>query len=264
MAMHPTTDKALSFAGDKMGHLGIFDASQKASEIKLEDDEADDDDVDPTITTLKPHTRTITSIKFNPHDTNAVLTASYDSSIRRLDLSKGVSVVVYEPKDADEDFPISGIDMTADNPHTIYFTSLGGQFGIHDMRAPPDNTGGTQILNLSEKKIGGFSLHPRNPHLLATASLDRMLKVWDLRKISGKGEGRLPSLVGEHESRLSVSHAAFNSVGQVATSSYDDTVKIHDFGGSGDWKIGTALTEEQMKPAAIVPHNNQTGRWVTM
>ncbi|KAI9779572.1 MAG: hypothetical protein M1816_003473 [Peltula sp. TS41687] len=107
---------------------------------------------------------------------------------------------------------------------------MNGSLGRHDTRAPTDNTGGTELYQLSEKKIGGFSLHPQHPHLVATASLDRMLKIWDLRKVSGRGEGRVPALLGEHESRLSVSHAAWNMAGQVATASYDDTIKVHDFG----------------------------------
>ena len=90
------------------------------------------------------------------------------------------------------------------------------------------------------------------------------MKVWDLRKINGKDEWRTPALVGEHESRLSVSHAAFNSVGQVATASYDDTVKIHSLEGMGEWRAGKSLGDEEMKPSTVVQHNNQTGRWVTM
>ena len=90
------------------------------------------------------------------------------------------------------------------------------------------------------------------------------MRVWDLRKIGGKGEGRVPALVGEHESRLSVSHAAFNGAGEVATASYDDTVKIHSFEGMGTWGVGRRLGDEEMEPSAVVRHNNQTGRWVTM
>ena len=103
----------------------------------------------------------------------------------------------------------------------------------------------------------------------------------------------LPTLVGEHGSRLSVSHAAFNTAGQVATSSYDDTIKIHSFGvsaqqaseisssrkvkvkqqhGSGThnleamskWASGYTLPEEVMDPEITISHNNQTGRWVTI
>lgn len=190
--------------------------------------------------------------------------ASYDSTVRKLDLAKGVAVEVYAPSDKKEDAPLSGVEMSQNDANMLYFSTLDGQFGMYDMRTPSEESAGLEIFNLSEKKIGGFSLHPLQPHLVATASLDRTLKIWDLRKINGKGDWRLPALVGEHESRLSVSHAAWNSVGQVATSSYDDTIKIHDFSKCSDWKAGTSLTDAEMKPATVVPHNNQTGRWVTM
>ena len=263
MGLHPTTDKPLVFAGDKLGNLGICDASQKVAEVKVEDDE-DAEREGPTITTLKPHTRTIHTFQFSPHDANVLYTASYDSSVRKLDLAKGVAVEVYAPSDKDEEAPLSGLEISKDDANTLYFSTLDGQFGIYDMRTPKEKAAGLQIFQLSDKKIGGFTLHPLYPHLVATASLDRTLKIWDLRRISGKGENRSPALVGEHTSKLSVSHAAWNSAGQVATASYDDTIKIHDFGNCADWKVGVEMGEEEMEPSVVVPHNNQTGRWVTM
>ncbi|KAF2650940.1 WD repeat-containing protein [Lophiostoma macrostomum CBS 122681] len=263
IGMHPNSEKPLVFAGDKLGNLGICDCSQKVAEVKVEDDE--DADVDgPSITTLKPHTRTIHTFQFSPHDSNALYSASYDSTVRKLDLAKGVAIEVYAPSDKNEDAPLSGLEISKDNANMLYFSTLDGRFGMYDMRTPSNKAAGFEILNLSEKKIGGFTLHPVQPHLLATASLDRTLKIWDLRKINGKEDWRLPALVGEHESRLSVSHAAWNSAGQVATASYDDTIKIHDFSNCSDWKVGTSLTDAEMKPAIVVPHNNQTGRWVTI
>jgi WD40 repeat protein len=171
---------------------------------------------------------------------------------------------VYAPADRSADAPLSGIEISQNDPNMLYFSTLDGQFGIYDMRTPSEKAAGLEIFQLSEKKIGGFTLHPLHPHLMATASLDRTLKIWDLRKINGKGDWRLPALVGEHESRLSVSHAAWNTAGQVATASYDDTIKIHDFSTCADWKTGTSLSDPEMKPSVVVPHNNQTGRWVTM
>ncbi|KAF1937502.1 WD repeat-containing protein [Clathrospora elynae] len=263
MALHPTTEKPLVFAGDKLGNLGICDASQKVAEVKVEDDE-DADGEGPTITTLKPHTRTIHTFQFSPHDSNALYSASYDSTVRKLDLAKGVAVEVYAPSDANEDAPLSGLEISKDDPNMLYFSTLSGQFGIYDMRTPSEKAAGLQTFQLSDKKIGGFSLHPLHPHLVATASLDRTLKIWDLRKMTGKEDGRVPALFGEHTSKLSVSHAAFNSAGQVATASYDDTIKIHNLGNCADWKAGVTLDEAEMEPSAVIPHNNQTGRWVTI
>lgn len=302
MSFHPTEAKPLVFAGDKLGHLGIVDASQKGPGAKDEGDEdgeeedeskvkkikkepmqnnnpgdsdpsesdEDEEDPDPHVTILKPHQRTISAIHTHASQPQTLYTASYDSSIRGLDLEKSKSTDVY----ALDDDPISGIDMAATDPHVLYFTTLNGAFGRHDTRTKGGK--GAELYQLSEKKIGGFSLHPLVPHYLATASLDRTMRLWDLRKISKK----LPTLVGEHRSDLSVSHAAFNSVGQVATSSYDNTIKIHSFGVRGKidstrnptegleamstWKAGYQLEAERMEPEVLVRHNNQTGRWVTM
>ena len=301
MSFHPTNSKPLVFAGDKLGHLGIVDASQRSPQVKDEDegDEKDvkgkaenrvkkessqdnnpgdtgpsnseeEEDPDPHITILKPHQRTISAMHTHSAKPQTLFTVSYDSSIRGLDLEKSKSTDLY----ALDDEPISGIDMAVTDPHVLYFTTLNGGFGKHDIRTKGGE--GTDLYQLSDKKIGGFSLHPLASHYLATASLDRTMRLWDLRKITKK----LPTLVGEHESRLSVSHAAFNSVGQVATSSYDDSVKIHSFGVRGKneatknstdklealstWKAGYQLEEKRMKPEVVVRHNCQTGRWVTM
>lgn len=266
LGFHPTPEKALVFAGDKLGSLGLFDGSQSTA-IKTEGDDADEDgdeDFEPVISTFKIHTRTISAFQFAPSDQNALFSASYDSSIRKLDLAKGTAVEVYAPEDKSEDEPLSGVQISHADPHTLHFTTLSGKFGIKDMRTAPHEL--VESFQLSEKKIGGFSLHPAQPHLVATASLDRTLKIWDLRKVTGKGEHRLPACVGEHTSRLSVSHAAWNSAGQVATASYDDTIKIHDFSSTlcGDWKAGKVLSEEEAAPTTVVRHNNQTGRWVTI
>lgn len=264
LGFHPRADKPLIFAGDKMGSLGLFDASQTSQEVKAEhDDDNEGDDADlpePAITAFKVHSRTISCFIFD-EDPNYLYSGSYDSSIRKLDLQKGTAVEVYAPPSLDDDFPISSIAIPSNDPNLIYFSTLNGTVGKHDMRTKAETA---EIWQLSDKKIGGFSLHPLHPHLMATASIDRALKIWDLRKISGRNETRHPSLLGEHTSRLSVSHAAWSAAGHVATSSFDNTLKIHSFTEAGTWTVGHDLTESDMEPTAEIKHNNQTGRWVTV
>lgn len=236
--------------------MGIFDASQEVIQGE-EDDEVEP----PVISAFKTHTRTIASFHFPITDFNTVYTASYDSTIRKLDLGAGtpVSVQVFAPDD-NEDLPISAIDMSSNDSNTIIFSTLSGQVGRYDVRTKDD----AEIWELSDSKIGGFSLHPLAPHLFATASLDRTMKIWDTRKMSGKGDLRHPAPVGEHVSRLSVSHASWSSSGHIATSSYDDTIKIYDFSDATSWNAGHQINKDDMAPAAVVKHNNQTGRWVTI
>ncbi|KAJ5454595.1 DNA damage-binding protein cmr1 [Penicillium daleae] len=258
MAFHPSETKPLIFAGDKMGHLGVFDASQEKPETG---DDEDDDDPDPVLTTLKPHTRTISAMTVHPLKPTRLYTASYDSSIRELDLEKTTSVEKYGPESTNIDEALSGIDMAPQDPNTLYWTTLNGTFGRYDMRSKLSTKTVTH-WQLSEKKIGGFSLYPSEPHYFATASLDRTMKLWDLRKLSTDE----PVPVAEHESRLSVSHAAFNGAGQIATTSYDDTIKLYDLGAKGisSWKPGHTLSDKEFRPDTVVRHNCQTGRWVTI
>ncbi|PYH46816.1 WD domain protein [Aspergillus saccharolyticus JOP 1030-1] len=303
MAFHPTETKPLVFAGDKLGHLGILDASQeRTSMIKAEessDENEDDEDPDPSLTTLKPHTRTISSIYIHPSTPTRVYTASYDSSIRATDLEKSTSVEQYAPESTTDDVPISGLDMAADDPHVLYWTTLDGEFGRYDTRLARSKPQSVTTWRLAEKKIGGFSLYPARPHYFATASLDRSMRLWDLRMLQGPvktpptpsgrstrrqqqqqqqdevnnednnndDETQTWTPIGEHYSRLSVSHAAFNSAGQIATSSYDDTIKIYDLSGPkgiNSWTKGHTLSEDELKPQTVVRHNCQTGRWVTI
>lgn len=258
MTFHPSESKPILFAADKLGHLGILDASQEKPAVS-EDDE--DDDPDPVLTTLKPHTRTISSMMIHPSKPTRLYTASYDSSIREFDLEKTTSSEKYGPASTNIDEALSGVDMAADDPNTLYWTNLDGGFGRYDTRTALSEKA-VSHWQLCEKKIGGFSLCPSQSHYFATASLDRTLKLWDLRKLSFEE----PIPVAEHESRLSVSHAAFNAAGQIATSSYDDTLKLYDLGRQGisSWAEGHSLSDKEFRPDTVVRHNCQTGRWVTM
>lgn len=291
MTMHPDLGKPLVFAGDKLGNLGIIDAHQKGvleeTQVKEEDEHEDqkplkprkrtidnnpgdtdpedseEEEGSPQITTIKPHARTISSMLVHPASSSAIHTASYDSTIRSFSFVSQVAIELYAPLDSSADQPICSLDMSPLDPNTLYFTTLHGSLLIHDTRTP---TTDATTYALTEKKIGGMSLHPLAPHYLATASLDRTMRLWDLRSVSKK----MPACVATHESRLSVSHAAFNAAGQIATASYDDTIKIHSFPSSSgssspsliSASAGTDLNS--MMKTAVIPHNNQTGRWVTI
>ena len=181
---------------------------------------------------------------------------SANSTFRKVPLSRYTL-----PQTEKQTTPSPASKISRSDPNNLYFSTLAGQVGLHDLRTPSTET--VELFQLSEKKIGGFSLHPAHPHYLATASLDRTLKLWDLRKLTGKGSNRGPLLLGEHESKLSVSHAAFNSAGQIATASYDDTIKIHTL-PSPLPQTPAAFAPGVLDPTTVIPHNNQTGRWVTI
>ncbi|EPE04385.1 wd repeat-containing protein [Ophiostoma piceae UAMH 11346] len=262
MAFHPTEDKPLVFAGDKEGRLGIFDASQEVKTIDNDDDDDEEEQEEPQIIGFKPHARTITSVLVLDADPASVYTSSYDTTIRRLDIQAQKSVEVYAPADdADGDLAISCIDFS--DPNTVFFSTLGGALGRHDIRTKAENAVVWSALH-DGHKIGGFAVCPDTPHLIATASLDRTLKIWDMRKIVATTDDagdktEKPFLVGSDASRLSVSHASWGPGGHIATTSYDDFVRVYDIKTS----LRKGETIDDFSPVKM-PHNNQTGRWVTI
>ncbi|KAF8247718.1 WD40 repeat-like protein [Wilcoxina mikolae CBS 423.85] len=232
LEFHPTTEKKLIFAGDKVGNLGILNASDS------------DSNETPDISTYKLHARTISSFFIPPSSPSSLITSSYDSTIRRFDLNSGKSVELFVHPDEEA---FSSVNPLDDECRVLLYSTLDGQVGQYDTRDKKPAV----TWSCSEKKIGGCHVLPTNRNFIATASLDRTVKIWDLRNMVDP--------VGSHDSRLSVSAAMWSSTGKLATTSYDDTVKIYN---------PTSLLQEKRKgelePEFVVKHNNQTGRWVTI
>jgi WD40 repeat protein len=282
MQFHPTVEKRLIFAVDKIGTLGIFNAgltsddetSTIKNEIK-EEEEAEDEEADskpksrsrsakvktevkdeedaaeyeeggePDISHYKLHTRTISSLLISPFDPSSVLTGSYDSSLRQFSLSTGKSTELLV---LSHDSAFSSLNALSAS--TLLFSTLEGQVGRYDTRQKTP-----EIWTCSDKKIGGCHNFPGDTNYIATASLDRTVKIWDLR--------RMDNAVASHTSRLSVSSAMWSSSGKLATTSYDDTVKIYNPPLSS-WSSDSAQEEQEIEPESVIPHNNQTGRWITI
>lgn len=186
LTFHPTQDKPLILAGDKTGIMGIFDGSQATPEYPDDDDDdAAEDFVPPLpkIAAYTVHNRTISSVKVPLLDPNSVLTSSYDSSIRCLDLPTQVSSQLWAPEDEADELAITCLDVSPEAKDVIFFSTMEGSLGRFDRRSGSRGSK-ADIWSLTDNKIGGFAVHPLLPHLVATASLDRTLKVWDLREFT--------------------------------------------------------------------------------
>lgn len=260
MAFHPAVDKKLVLAGDKVGELGLWDADSSR-------ESADGDGEEPQLAALKVHTRTIATIAVDPANVQRVYTASYDGSIRCLDLKSQTSTEAYV-HDGDPRHPVGVSDVAVIDPNTLYFSTLEGGFGIRDLRARKSLHAVKEEMQLCEKKIGGFAVNPRASHQIATASLDRTLKLWDLRAVRNvaatddRDAHRSAHLYGAYPSRLSVSCASWSATGRIVVNGYDDTINVFDVSKAPSWKTTTNLGE--IKPAVRIKHNCQSGRWVSI
>ena len=267
---HPTVDRKIVMGGDTNGLMGIW---------SLEDDTEEDG---PAITQFKFHGKNIPKLIVRPEMPGEVVSCSYDGSIRVLDIEKKISQSVVEFDDQWGD--ASGIsDTNFIDKNVCYFTTLGGEFAQFDLREKSKiDRNALNVLRLHDKKIGGFAVNPSFNQQIATASLDRTMRIWDLRTVkesqwSEFENAKSPHCMGAYHSRLSVSIADWNLSNDVVCNSYDNTIRIFQLGNQitddpgyifkpklEDSPEGLESIPINLKPTNTLKHNCQTGRWVSI
>ncbi|KAH3684317.1 hypothetical protein WICPIJ_004697 [Wickerhamomyces pijperi] len=249
ITFHPSAQHKLILAGDTMGHLGIFNAENKQ-------------DID--IINYKIHSRNISHIEFNYNDLSKVYTGSSDSVVRSTDLNRGKSDVfcIETTSEGITDLKIQGNDLL--------FSTKNGVFVKIDMRAP---TSSNVALRLANQKIGGFAVNPLDSNLIATGSLDRTLKLWDLRYLqdcdwSKYNDGfQTAGNYAVYDSKLSVSYVDWNRSNDLVCNGYDNTVRLFHLNSNQEFSKGYSGIETDpivMAPDNTIQHNCKTGRWVSI
>ncbi|KAF9175168.1 hypothetical protein BGX21_007495 [Mortierella sp. AD011] len=250
MAIHENKDKVLVCGGDIDGNLGFWDLDEK-----LADDYEPEYDEEPNIYSYSAHTRTLSSMQYSPTDPTKLFTTSYDGSVRYLDLvkQKFMESYVVSPDVSDHLGSIS-IDSKGQQ---LWFADNDGAVTLKDIRTPQNVMVCRKVLH--EKKVGCVNVNPKYGHLIVTSSLDRTMKIWDVRTFGQyKDEEPIPELA-EFPHRLSVTSAMWSPDGKsIASTSYDDNVRIFN-----NFEPGLPEVKEVPEPVRIF-HNNQSGRWVTM
>ncbi|CAG8507560.1 3147_t:CDS:10 [Paraglomus occultum] len=234
-AVHPNSDKILASCGDKMGWLGFWDANGKAFD--------EDEELMPVTWKYRFHTRTISSMMYSPTDCNRLFTSAYDGMIRFFDLEKATSV---EAHVSDENTLFTCLDTIDGN--VIYCSNIGGQLEVKDIREPINLH---TVYQLHDRKIGCVSVNPVKNDYLITASLDRTMRLWDLRKLSKDDPQSLKQII--HYG--AVTSAYWRPDGkQIVSTSFNDKIRVFDYDESSD----------ELEERLTIQHNNQTGKWVTM
>lgn len=228
MSVHPSKDKILASVGDKQGSLGFWDVN----EINV--DEYGNGECQTFM--FDAHSKTITCSQYSPTDSNLLFTSSYDGSIRYLDLNQAKSIEAF----VHNEYTYTHFDMGSTG-QIIYFSTNEGPVGVKDIRQPITVFNG---YNLHDRKVGCVSLNPIRPELMVTASLDRTMCLWDIRKLGSDCK------VQEFTFAKSVTSAYWSPTGdKVVSTSYDDLLRVFYYN-----------EERKLKERIQVPHNNQVGR----
>ncbi|OBZ88106.1 DNA damage-binding protein CMR1 [Choanephora cucurbitarum] len=225
---HPSDTKLLACAVDTEGYLGFWDV------------QGVQEDGDPVVYQYRPHTSNVTDLHFIPSDHSKIMTSSYDGRIRTFDMNK---TEFAEDLDLEgEKYGITCFDISQDG-HQVWFSTSDGQAVLKDKRANR-----LTEHQLREKKIGCIHLNPVHQHLMAAASNDRTMTIWDTRML--KDQTPLESV----EHGYSVTSSYWSPQGNIiATASYDDYIRLFDLGDN----------QKSLALKSAIRHNNHTGRWVT-
>ncbi|XP_024518850.1 uncharacterized WD repeat-containing protein C17D11.16 [Selaginella moellendorffii] len=128
--------------------------------------------------TLKSHAAEVQSIAWNPKEPTALLSGSYDCSVVLTDMRT--------PAEAGLRWTVSNdVECVAWNPHVSHSFSVGTEEGYvygFDVRTATKEGPNASIFTLHahQKATCAVSYNSAAQNLLATASLDKTVKLWDV------------------------------------------------------------------------------------
>ncbi|KAJ1631056.1 WD40-repeat-containing domain protein [Pavlovales sp. CCMP2436] len=176
LAFQPRSDCLLLAAADKAGHVALWDV-RRADETSAEKEEGEKDDAPDGVLLLQPHEQYVSGLKWSLDRPSRLFTASYDGTVRVLDLSRapasssiGVasssaswSLVLH----SDEN-DISALEVDAAG-NVAWWADNKGAMGMVDVR---QKTSPSPPLYLHDRKINFLSLDPGDGIRLASCSTD--------------------------------------------------------------------------------------------
>ncbi|WVW86016.1 hypothetical protein I302_108054 [Kwoniella bestiolae CBS 10118] len=248
---------------------------------------------------VQAHARSaITSMKVDPVDGSGLFTSSYDCSLRHLNFSTLKSSELFSFQD--ENTLVTHFDLLP-NGQEAWITDRYGGLTHCDFREGKKERRRWIVQDEGRAaKLGGVSVNPLMPHLIVTAGNDQHLRLWDVRALSSIKPGSLPSPVtdtngdadndthitsetpyeevskymqskkGQGLLRASWQHGKSCSSAywdpwgrRVLTTSYDDKLRVWSL-QPASLLLSTPLSPSHFQPSKQVPHNCQTGRWLTI
>ena len=221
-------------------------------EENSDDDDDDDDSSFDGVLSFTIHHQYISGLKWAGTGARAgssnhsLFTCSYDGSIRRLDLTRGVFELAW----GDEEMEYSCFDVSPDG-NIAYVGDKDGDLDVIDLRT---QTRVHKTLPLHDKKLNTVQLDPTSGggggggHLLVTSSTDTRVRLWDVRKFNAQHPKAALLSTANHNKTCQAAYLAPDGSQRVVSTSFDDTIRIWD-------------GKKDLAPLVRIKQNTQTGRW---
>ncbi|XP_015493914.1 WD repeat-containing protein 76 [Parus major] len=228
MAIHPSENTILVAAGDKLGHIGLWNVSCRTEEGHH---------------MFIPHSFQVNCMHFSPCNPAHLLSLSNDT-LRCGDVTRAVFDEICRSEDS-----FSCFDFLEEHACSALVSQWGGAVAVVDTRTPGASSELSADIGFGRTRT--VHVHPVNKHyFLAAGLLD--VCVFDVRYLKAKGNKPLSSLTGHTKS---VASAYFSPVtgSRVVTVCADDKLRVYD----------TTSLSPTAKLLSSIRHNNNTGRWLT-
>ncbi|NWW39520.1 WDR76 protein, partial [Panurus biarmicus] len=223
MAIHPSESTILVAAGDKWGHIGLWNVScgtEEGDHIFI------------------PHSFQVNCMHFSPCNPAHLLSLSNDT-LRCGDVTKAVFDEIYR---TEEEF--SCFDFLEENACTAIVSHWDGGVAVVDRRTP--GLSSELSADIGFRRTRTVHVHPVNKqYFLAAGSVD--VCVFDVRYLKAKGNKPLSSLTG-HTKSVASAYFSPGTGNRVVTVCADDKLRLDSRGSTF------------LFPCR---HNNNTGRWLT-
>ncbi|NXC29410.1 WDR76 protein, partial [Campylorhamphus procurvoides] len=228
MAIHPSESTILVAAGDKWGHIGLWNVSCGSEEGAH---------------LFIPHNLEVSCMHFSPCNPAHLLSLSTDT-LRCGDVTRAVFDEICR---SEENF--SSFDFLEDNASTAIVGHWNGMVAVVDRRTPGMSS--ELSADIGFKKTRTVHVHPMNKQYFLAAGLVNVC-VFDVRYLKPQGNKPVSSLTGHTKS---VASAYFSPVtgSRVVTVCADDKLRVYD-----TTSMSTTITV-----LSSIRHNSNTGRWLT-
>ena len=243
---HPTSEKLLCLAGDKMGCLGIWDVNhgKRKSTLATDDTSINADGV----YKYMPHIANITSIHCWANSANKIYSTSYDGTVRCLDIHAEEFDLFHTVKGDifDNEAMIQDATYLRDG-NSILLGMGSGDVALLDARTGKQGW----FQEFHQSKINSIQQNPMNENILITASggVNGKFSIHDLRMV---GKSKFEAVHSHKGHTKSINAAYFSGDGDhVVTVGQDNYVFCWS-----KWDTKSPSIKKQY-------HDNHTGRWLS-
>lgn len=228
-AFHPCSSSVLMAAGDKWGRVGLWSLSSRWG--------------DDGVLLFEPHSRPVSAMAFSPASPTDFLSASYDGSLRRMDVEKAVFDEVFEIEDSLKTF-----DFLSNDGMSLLVGTWYGDIAVVDRRTPGSSH--ESLHRLDTKVVRCVSVHPMMKQYFAVAE-NQTVNVYDSRFLKKSKCTAVCQLEG-HSKSITSAYFSPNSGNRILTTCLDNHIRIYD--------TSAFTTPPLLK---TIRHDTNTGRWLS-